>query len=254
MNLAVMFAFTGSTSHYWPRQAKWAVSSLVRSTWQGEIKIWRGWEKPLFPHGRQFLSEEYFDFSAELESFSLGDTSAKEHLHCSFLYFTWLKKFLSTIPVDRYKWILLFDADVVFLRDIGHLLKSSRQLILHRYIAEGCEKIDGGFLALRSEIFHDFILIWMAELKIAVESHWDKSRSEIISEIVSKRGWTMDRFEAGEVLTTTSSDALLFDAFDAAVVHVNPSSSDLRTRISSGLFLSSILGEGWGGIWDSLEM
>ena len=262
MNLAFIQSYDVMGSRRWRTCGKLAVSSLVRSVWNGEIRVLRNFEQPLFPTGRQGLLEcvnPAFDHHNRLLGWQreeeLGEAIEKAGLkgdewrrQVAKEAARWLlfEEIGGLVAPENYEWVLLMDADCVVLRNLDHLFDRDVDVL----VTELGEP-DPGFVGVRGWLIKDLLTEWQSAR--ALRKNWDGGHWQDLRMAIGRRRWRVGSFERGEVLRASSAGAGLADLKDAAVVHFGGLDPKDKQRLAFGFHLMTVYGDEDGLFLDMLE-
>ena len=235
---------------------------MVRSVWNGEIRVLRNFEQPLFPTGRQGLLEcvnPAFDHHNRLLGWQreeeLGEAIEKAGLkgdewrrQVAKEAARWLlfEEIGGLVAPENYEWVLLMDADCVVLRNLDHLFDRDVDVL----VTELGEP-DPGFVGVRGWLIKDLLTEWQSAR--ALRKNWDGGHWQDLRMAIGRRRWRVGSFERGEVLRASSAGAGLADLKDAAVVHFGGLDPKDKQRLAFGFHLMTVYGDEDGLFLDMLE-
>ncbi len=261
-NLALILSFDQPGSRRWRTCGKLAVSSLLRSLWDGEIRLVRNYEQPLFPTGRQGLLEACnpgFDHHNRLLGWrreaELGEEIGKAGLRGE----AWdrqvakeaarllqLEEIAALERPERYAWVVLADADVVALRNLDYLLDRDEEVLVTDSRAP-----DPGFVAVRGRLLKELAVKWRTAR--GARKGWESGHGRDLAAALAKGGWRAGRFERGEVLRADTPGTGLADLKNAAVIHFGGMAPKDKQRLAFAFHIMTVYGDEDGLFLDMLE-
>lgn len=263
-NLALIPTFDLPGSRRWRVCGKLAVSSLLRSLWDGEVRALRNYEQPLFPTGRHGLLETVnpgFDHHNRMLGWrrdaELGDEISKAGLRGQ----AWQRQvareaallllfedIAALEPAAECGWVLLMDADCVVLRNLDHLFdREDADILVSSRTAP-----DPGFVAARGDVIGALAAQWRKEREKRA-ADWECGRAASLAAALAAGNWRVGVFEKAEVVRASGPGISLNDLKDAAVVHFGGMNPNDKQRLAFAFHMMTVYGDEDGLFLDMLE-
>jgi hypothetical protein len=214
------------------QQGKTLTSSLIRHFFEGDILIWRNFSEPIYPVKRVGVHET--EFVPEELVVPKKDTT-------DIIQSARLKQARSLIEhAARYRWVILGEMNVLCLRNLDHLFENAKGDVLGNEREDGT--MDTGFLAVKGEIFAQFVHAWQSCSK----------ESTLRSELEAA-GLSVSHFERGEFVRPFDEGCTVRDVLSAAVVHLEGGEIADQTKLGFALHIMKIFGDEDGVFLDLMD-
>ena len=264
-NLALIPTFDLPGSRRWRVCGKLAVSSLLRSLWDGEVRALRSAEPPLFPTGRRDLLEKTIpDFEsrnrilrwrAEAEPGGEGGNATgpegeilRWQVARAAAFELLLEEASALEHAAECAWVLLMDADCVVLRNLDHLFdREDADILVSSRTAP-----DPGFVAARGALIGALAAQWRKEREKRA-ADWECGRAASLAAALAAGNWRVGVFEKAEVVRASGPGISLNDLKDAAVVHFGGMEPKDKQRLAFAFHMMTVYGDEDGLFLDMLE-
>ncbi len=246
------------------QMAKMLASSLVRTYWGGEVRVFRNTELPLFFVARAGLEE------IQIEGTDLRGQELANHA------MEWKPKVRQWIDGRQFGWVMFLDADCLALRNLDHLFQDVEADILYqpergRSIHDGVfcgyltrsergitlpqeakakplcrDGINSGTWAVRGEIYAEVMEEWErlmermpnGEITWREQSAWNRLILD-----AADHGWRAKPFEAHEVQFPLHLDKDWKKYKEAAILHMVGGTPKEKIEFMFGQFMGRFLGD-----------
>ncbi len=238
---------------------KFLISSLLRSNFEGEIKVFRNLEQPLYKVDRRKLDETYVPLHAE----------NLDNLYEYGATWEFLNTLVERIQPHDWAWVVVADPSSLAMRSLDHLLPERSTEVGHPYAAPEVDfvytpqtrLVDGvlknevsrGLWAVRGEHFGLVMEQWKKNW-ITHQSTMLVSETEIWSQVVKELPLRKKVFEKDEVLAPQLHALDWEKLSNAAFVTFPDWPHLLQSKFIQALYFGTYYGDQTGLMMNLLEV
>jgi hypothetical protein len=247
--------------------AKLLVSSLLKTICDCEIIVFRNYPEPLYMVGRDGLEERFVDTP------SWQSTCAEDVETCLHEALEWRFKAHRFIDPKEHDYVVYLDCDCLALRNLDHLFAGTSDLIVQREIGRSIQDpvfsgylsddeitsltsdgINAGTIAVRSEIFHEFMSDWEKIFNTRPTQHERFRDQTALNRLIIDGSWSVKSFEKGEITFPFHLNPRYQDYRDSALIHMVGEDQRRKIDLAFALFMASFYNDGSGVYLDFLEI
>jgi hypothetical protein len=238
---------------------KFLTSSLLRSTFEGEVKIFRNLEQPLYKIDRKQIDETYVPLHAE----------DRDHLYEYGAVWEFLDTLEERIKPDDWQWVIVADPSSLAMRSLDHLLPDVSIAANNKYPAPEFDfmftpqsrKIEGqirneistGLWAVRGEHFGLVMEHWK-KIWISHQSNSIIRDAEIWSQVVKELPLRKKAFEKDEVVAPQLHALDWEKIANAAFITIPDWPQALQSKFIQALYFGTFYADKTGLMINILEV